>query len=471
MRSRCMSLAATALAVLLAGCAQLGGQPDPATSTGAADVPVFSPEAAATPMACPADVLQQAPGTRCLSGRDSAGAFYLIALPAGWQPGQGDLVLHAHGGPSLGAPTLARTVEDLQRWAIMPRAGYAWAGSSFRQGGVAVRAAAEDTERLRQLFVQQVGAPRRTLLHGQSWGASVAAKAAETYTRDATGRRPYDAVLLTSGVLAGGSQAYQFRLDLRVVYQALCGNHPRPGEAAYQLWQGLPAGARMTQAELRSRVNDCLGLDQPAAQRTVEQRRKLDTLTQVIRIPASSVFSHLSWATWHFQDIAEHRSGGGSVFSNEGVRYTGSADDEALNAAVARYRADPAAVARFAADTDLTGRIPVPVLTVHGIDDPTAFVEMDDSFRRTMAAAGTAGHLVQTFTAHDTHSYLADPVYPALLDALQAWLSTSQAPTPQAVADRCEALAPRFGPGCRFQPGYRPPALATRVPERSVGPK
>jgi len=48
-------------------------------------------------------------------------------------------------------------------------------------------------------------------------------------------RPPYDAVLLTSGVLAGGTRSYDFRLDLRVVYQAVCGNHPRPDEAQYPL--------------------------------------------------------------------------------------------------------------------------------------------------------------------------------------------------------------------------------------------
>jgi hypothetical protein len=51
-------------------------------------------------------------------------------MPAHWQ---GELVLHSHGGPFLGAPTMKRVEEDLQRWSIMPRAGYAWAGSSFRQ--------------------------------------------------------------------------------------------------------------------------------------------------------------------------------------------------------------------------------------------------------------------------------------------------------------------------------------------------
>ena len=44
---------------------------------------------------------------------------------------------------------------------------------------------------------------------------------------------------------------------------------------------------------------------------------------------------------------------------------------------VARYAADPSARADFAADADLAGRIAVPVLTVHAIDDPTAFVELE----------------------------------------------------------------------------------------------
>ena len=58
---------------------------------------------------------------------------------------------------------MERSVEDLERWAIMVKAGYAWAGSTFRQGGVEVRAAAEDTERLRQIFVGHVAQPRPVL--------------------------------------------------------------------------------------------------------------------------------------------------------------------------------------------------------------------------------------------------------------------------------------------------------------------
>ena len=127
-------------------------------------------------------------------------------MPEAWS---GVLVLHAHGGPELGVPRAERSEEDLQRWAVMVKAGHAWAGSTYRQGGVAVRAAAEDTERLRNLFTELVAKPRVTLLHGQSWGASVAAIATKAYPAS------FDAVLLTSGVLGGGTRSYEFRLDLR----------------------------------------------------------------------------------------------------------------------------------------------------------------------------------------------------------------------------------------------------------------
>ena len=445
------------LAAVAAACAPLPPQ------TPAAQVQAQTPEAAPTPTACPKAVASIA---RCLSGQDSAGAYYLIAVPTQWN---GHLVLHAHGGPALGAPKLERSVEDLERWAIMVKAGYAWAGSTFRQGGVEVRAAAQDTERLRQIFVTQVAKPQRTILHGQSWGGSVAARGAEMFTTTANGKRPYDAVLLTSGVLAGGSRSYDFRTDLRVVYQYLCGNHPRPTEAAYPLNIGLPADAHMTQADLQARVNECLGLDKPQAERTTEQQRKVKLITDVIRIPASSIHSHMNWATFHYRDVVQHRTGGTSPFGNQGVRYSGSGDtavDAALNAGVLRYRADPAAVARFAQDTDPTGRIPVPVLTVKGVNDPTAFVELDSVFKATMDKAGTSGHLVQTFTQHSGHSYLSDPTYPTLVAALLRWVNDGTQPTPASIASQCPAFEATFGKGCAFLPDYRPAALNTRVPDR-----
>jgi hypothetical protein len=304
------------LITALSGCQNNG----PARPDAAVEAAVAA-EAAPQPVDCPTGL---PPGTRCLGGRDSAGAFYRIAIPAGWQPARDVLVMHAHGGPSLGAPKEERVTEDLARWAVMVKAGHAWAGSSFHQGGVAVLAAVEDTERLRRLFVRHVGQPRRTVLHGQSWGASVAARGAERHGG------AYDAVLLTSGVLGGGTRSYDFRLDLRVLYQALCNNHPRPDEPAYPLWQGLPADSKLTRTQLGERVEACLGLKLPPGQRSAEQRDKVQTIVNVVRIPEGSIPAHLAWATWHFQDIAQARTGGAPAFGNIGARYTGSTDDDGL---------------------------------------------------------------------------------------------------------------------------------------------
>lgn len=415
-----------------------------------------APQATACPPALPA-------GTTCLAGRDSQGAYYLIAMPADWN---GVLVLHAHGGPQLSAPSPRRAVEDLERWAVMVKAGYAWAGSTFHQGGVAVRAAAEDTERLRGIFRSHVAQPRRTILHGQSWGAGVAAKAAEIFTAETVGTQPYDGLLLTSGVLGGGSHAYDFRMDLRVVYEYLCGNHPRPTEPQYALNLGLPAGVHMTRADIAGRANECLALDKPAAERSAGQRAKIDTITRVIKIPESSIVSHLTWGTLHFQDITAKRTGGASPFGNMGAVYAGSGDDAALNAGVQRLRADPAAYRQFAYDTDPTGRIPVPVLSTKWISDPTAFVELDARFRSIMQLGGSGERLVQTFTTQGTHSYISDATYTTLMSALLRWVEAGAKPTPAGIAAACPGFQARDGAGCSFDPSYQPAPLETRVPWR-----
>ena len=416
------------------------------------------------PAKCPAGL---PPATRCLTGQDSAGAHYWIAVPAVWNQ---VLLMHAHGGPELGEPSAKRSADDLTRWAVMVKAGYAWAGSTYRQGGVAVRAAAEDTERLRQIFVAQVAKPRLTLLHGQSWGASVAAKtaemAAQAAAESAPSRSPYDGVLLTSGVLAGGTRAYEFRLDLRVVYQALCNNHPLPNEAPYPLWQGLPPGSKLTRTELAQRVNDCTGLNLEAAQRSTEQQRKLSSLLNVIRIPERSLLGHLNWATWHFADVVFKRLNGGNPWGNVGAIYTGSDDDAALNAKVARYRADPAALARFAADADLTGRIKLPVLSAHAIHDPVAFVELESAFFDTMQRAGNTQNLLQVFTSESEHSYWSDPEYPALLAALQAWADSGVKPSALGISEACQRLASSYAGGCHFDVNYQALPLSSRVAQR-----
>lgn len=436
-----------AAAALLAGCAAVPPV-EPA------------PPAFATRVACPDGLV---PGTDCRTGRDANGAFVWLAVPPGWTRDAGTLVVHAHGGPELGTPRAERPVEDLQRWSIWNRAGFAYAGSGFAQGGVAVRAAADDVERSRRLFVAVFGAPRRTVLHGQSWGAGVAM---QTVERHQQGRAPYDAVLLTSGVL-GGQRSYDVRMDLRAIWQAVCGNHPEPGEAAYPLWQGLPAGSTLTRAELARRAEACTGARAAPGARTPEQQRRLDTLVRLTTIPPQALAAHLAWATWHFQDIAQHRTEGRAAFGNRGVVYgdpAGRPEDAELNARVPRFDIDPAARAWLAADTETRARLVVPVLQLHAEGDPTAFVELASAFAARMRASGNGDRLVQAFTDETEHSYLNDPLYVGAIGTLLDWQAGAATPTARTVAERCAAAAERFPARapCRVRPDAAPGSLDAR---------
>lgn len=393
-------------------------------------------------------------GVRCLRGQDARGAHYLIAVPKQWS---GVLVVHAHGGPRLGEPDPASVDGDVERWAVMLREGHAWAGSVYRRGGFDVPSAAEDTQSVRQIFLDHVAPPRRILLHGQSWGALVAAKAAEGSPQS------WDGLLLSSGAV-GGLLAYDFRLDLRVIYQYVCSNHPRPDEPQYPLSAGLPAGDPLTEAQLAARVNEALGVDLPAAQRSPEQVRRLRTIVDVLRVPEDGVADQLRWATFTLRDVFEKH--GGSPVGNETVCYAGSADDAALNAGVLRYRADPIARDRFSTQSDYVGRFGMPVLTVHGIDDTTCFAEVHDTLRRRMRDAGCEHRLVQTFVDSAEHSYLGDAVYPLLVQALVEWVDTGVAPTPDGIAQRSRASSVSAPAASPFVPDFHPRALAARIRAR-----
>ncbi len=415
--------------------AAASAQATPAPASSAADV---------APIECPASVGQ---GVSCLSGRDVSGAWYVIAMPADWNR---KLIVHAHGGPRMGDPEATDSLEDLDRFSVMVRAGYAWIGSTYRRGGYGVRMAAEDVDTSRRIFWARFGRPERTLLHGQSWGGNVAAKTAELYALDTEGRSNFDGVLLTNGVLNGGTRAYQFRADLRAVYQFYCGNHPSASDGAYPVWQGLPANARMTRPELRRRIVDCTGLGLSQRDRTATQSRKLRDILAVTGIGEDELVAHMNWATFLFQDLVHLRLNGGNPFDNSQTVYSGSSDDAALNAGVPRFTADPDAVARLAYDADLSGLIVAPTVTLHALHDPTVFFGAEAAYRQTVASAGRAHLLIQAATDEDQHSKLQDGGYMTVLGALESWLDTGVRPDPATFQSRCLTAFP--ADGCRFAP-------------------
>lgn len=395
--------------------------------------------------ACPPQVADIA---SCHVARDGNGAWLLAAIPQQWHRG---LVVHAHGGPRLGAPKPEDGGRDLVRYRAMLEAGYAWIGSSYRRGGYGVRSAAADVENSRREFVARWGQPARTLLHGQSWGGNVAGKVAETYALDLDGRPNYDAVLTTNGVMTGGSRAYGFRADLRAVYQYYCGNHPAPGETQYPVWQGLPADARLPRKELERRIDACTGVSLPPRRRTPAQSARLADILAVTGVGEDSLVSHLAWATYTFRDLVHRRLDGANPFDNAGTVYRGSRDDQALNAGVERFSADPDAVARLAYDADLSGLIVRPVLNIHAAHDAIVPASALDAYRATIEHAGRGHLLAQARTDEHDHSRLLDATYRTALRALEHWLDAGQRPDAASLQALCADLAGDPG-DCRFLP-------------------
>jgi hypothetical protein len=384
--------------------------------------------------------------TRCHALQDERGAWVLAAVPEHWNH---ELIVHAHGGPSLGPPVVAEADDDLQRYAGVVAAGYAWVGSTYRSGGFAVRRAAIDVENSRRLFLAQLGTPRRTWLHGQSWGAQVAIKVHELHGRSDNGEKHYDAVLLTNGVVHGASRAYQFRADLRAVYQYYCRNHPAPGEPEYPLWQGLPADSALDEKALAKRVDDCTGARLPAASRSPVQAERLRNISVATGIREDSLLRHLNWATFTFRSLVAGLDGG-NPFDNRQRRYAGTTDDEALNRGVQRFDADPAAVARLAWDGDPTGQWILPTLSLHAVHDPVVDVRAESLLAEVVRQAGRGHLLVQVGLDSDNHGRQAAAVLVAALHGLDRWIESGAAPDLPWLRQNCGRSASTRQ--CNFMP-------------------
>jgi hypothetical protein len=424
----------------------------------------FAQEKPALPdtTACPEAIAAIA---TCYAAKHETGAYITAALPKSWN---GNLVVFAHGGPSLLPPTPNGSRSDLEKYSFAVRRGFAWVASSYRREGYGVAMAAEDSDNARKFFIARIGKPQRTILHGASYGGLVGAKLIETYAKNPDGSLNYDGAFLSSGAVTGATLNYQHRVDLRAVYQYYCKNLPRPDEAAYPLWHGVAPDSKMTLKDLDAIVDECTGVGHPAVSRNEPQKQNLANILGVMGYPENLLVRHMQAATLLFRDIVKNTTGGRNPFSNVGVGYKGSSDDAALNRDVYRFDADPAAVAALKADGDPTGVLAVPVVSIHSINDPQVVVEAQSVYRDAANAAGSGDRLVQAFTDERGHTAQSPPELAAGLDALMQWIEKGTRPTAQSIAAGCGQLQASLDGPCRYHPEYVPKPYATRYYTREV---
>jgi hypothetical protein len=408
------------------------------------------------------------PGTNCVAGVDAHGAFYLIAVPAKYN---GRLVVWDHGYTLL--PPAPLGAADLGVGVLALAQGFAAAASSFRPDAIGlsgwqVRDAAEDSESLRQRFVQLVGRPQKTYIVGASEGGLIVAETIERFARDEEGRLNYDGALPLCGAVAGGDANWCGGFDLRTVYQYYCRNLPRANEMQYPLYFGLAPNNTLTPQDVAGRVNECTGVLQRPATRTAQQARNLANILGVAKIPESFLTIDMEFVTFGLQEVTLVRTNGLSPVTNVGVKYRGSDDDDALNDGVFRAGFNREAIEWLNSAYNPTGDVEIPTITMHTIGDGLVIVENEHEYREEFGEEHDGRKLFQIYTNAGGHCEFSRSELTAAFEALVNWVEKKQRPTKEGVIAACAQFQTVFGDTCKINPTFRPGEFEARIPARNA---
>lgn len=407
------TLAATLLtaAVLLAGCtADKGTHADPSATTGsaeAADRPaaILSTDASsqpsagsqAPPLASPR--FQPLPGARAEYGRLGDTVFQ-IELPVRWN---GRLVMWMHGFQEFAAaPNAAQP--DLRHYLIGQ--GYAWAASSFSSTGLIPGRAADETAALYDLFVRRHGRPELSIVSGESMGGWATHIAAERY-----GDR-FDGALGLCGPV-GTEPALLISVDVLVAAAFVAGVTQAEVDRAASL-QALferriqPALADPTLHERFEKLLVALTGGPRAGDRAGLHLEEETNLRRGLLIASTR--------------LAPPRTRPYRLAPGAGVT---SAE---FNRRAIRLPADPVVQRTYWAGTAVTGRLQMPLLTLHTTGDGQVPIDQAQLLRQRVAAAGKSDLLVQRVIREANHCGFRGPELDAAFDALVEWVETGTRP-------------------------------------------
>ncbi len=389
-----------------------------------------------------------------LSGQTSGGAFYQIQVPDGWTPGDG-LVIWNHGfsfnpiGPDPDLGPLA---------ALQLGEGYAVAASSYSLTGWAVFESHLDNQQMVQAFADEFGPPDQVLIYGASVGGIVTARDVEE------GLIPNVAGAMPICGAVGGSRIWDGAIDLRLLYDVICGNVPGaaiPGGA-----NGLPfpPDPAFDQNALFNAINQCFGLQGTP---NIGQAARLANFLATSGIPVEFVFTDMYYATFGLADLARdpRKNAGAPAFDNAHVDY----GDGAVNAGIERVGPDPEARQRFLDNYTPSGRVGgVKIVSIHTDKDGLVIVENESEYASAVPRNNlTTGIIVENTP---THCGFTEAETVAAWESLRGWVAGLPQPTVQNLQDTCNAIDAgglANGP-CRYDPAFIVPDLDGRVRLRDV---
>jgi dienelactone hydrolase len=353
------------------------------------------------------------------------GADYLIEVPANWS---GGLVVFAHGiqrGPGPGAVTAPPIANHIAG------RGHAWIASGYRAREYQPHLFIEDLIALRELFLNEIGQPRWSIIYGLSMGGHIVVASLEL--------RPglYQGGLAECGLVDGISIA-----DYLLAYTA-----------AAEFIAGVPLLDAVDKQEfariLNERVVPALGM--PGAY--TARGRQFDSVvkylmgadaagTELPLRPQGLERRYLMNMIYRNPDVEKEPTPGARAASTVHIKYRidpglGLTENE-LNAGVRRLL--PAKDARSPnvnpVYAEQTGRLTVPLLTLHETGDAWVPLSLEQSYRRRTIAAGTDHLLVQRVIRAPSHCGVDGETREQAFDDLVAWIERGVRPAGEDVLAR-----------------------------------
>jgi len=355
----------------------------------------------------------KADGPVFFEGDIGPGSHYCIQAPEDWN---GDLVLYAHGYLPPAAPLL--TCEQLAGSAApLVAAGYAVALSTYSENGFAIEDGVNRTRQLRGIFKSKVGQPDRVFLMSGSLGAAVLMHLVQQNPQH------YDGALPTCGIMGGPKTELYHIYHVRILFDYF---YPGvlPGTPT-EIPEGLDFGTEVAPLMVGAITGDPGPAMELAAIDQVHMEYEdmgelVNTIVAIMSFQMSPFF---------VPDVME-RLHGHPFFDNTDVVYTGSSDDDALNAGVARLAATPDALNELERWYWPTGNLEIPVLTLHNRRDPVVPLLHEEIFADIVADAGRSDFLVQRVVDSFGHCMLSPDEQVQAMNDLAQWAETGVKPLP-----------------------------------------
>ncbi len=282
--------------------------------------------------------------------------------------------------------------------------GYAVAQPGYRAGGWAIATAPGDAEQLRRYFGKHYGHPSQTFVMGQSMGGLLTVLTLEQHAHD------YAGGLALCGVLAPADLVMQRAFANRVAFDAFF-----PGVLPDV--EHIPANFRMNDPATSTIVEKALDAHPPEA---ALLRSLADIHTN------RGLADVLVFNTFAILDL--RRKAGGNPFDNRNLIYTGTTDDNALNARVRRYSADAGALKYVAEFGSPSGDLKRPLLALHTSYDPLVPASTAGYYDELTRRLGFGERFVQQYVNRDGHCNFLPEQVGFAFDELAHWASIGARP-------------------------------------------